>query len=86
MATNEDWWGYLIFVFFIMVIIFFVIKIGLEFPGLFEWNFLCSNFEDESSESEMELEEENETVIVDLAVAQARKDELKISIDKSDEW
>ena len=85
MATNEDWWGYLIFVFFIVVIVIFVIKIGLEFPGLFEWNFLCSNSEDESSESEMEMEEADETVIVDEALAQTRKDEIEICIDKSEE-
>ena len=83
MATNEDWWGYLIFVFFIVVIVIFVIKIGLEFPGLFEWRFLCSNSEDESSESEMEMEEADETVRVDEAVAKTKKDE--ISIDKSEE-
>ena len=85
MATNEDWWGYLIFVFFIVVIIIFVIKIGLQFPGLFEWKFLCSNSEDESSESEMEMEEADETVRVDKALAQTRKDEIQICIDKSEE-
>ena len=85
MATNEDWWDYLIFVFFIVVIIIFVIKIGLQFPGLFEWKFLCSNSEDESSESEMEMEEADETLTVDEAVAQTRKDEIEICIDKSEE-
>ena len=65
MATNEDWWGYLIFVFFIVVIVIFVIKIGLEFPGLFEWKFLCSNSEDGRSDSEIEMDEADEAVQVD---------------------
>ena len=60
MTSNEDWWGYLIFVFFIVVIMVFVIKIGLEFPGLFEWNFLCSDLEDENSESDPEMEERDD--------------------------
>ena len=85
MAKNEDWWGYLIFVFFIVVIVIFVIKIGLQFPGLFEWKFLCSNSEDESSESEIEMEEADETVRVDKALVHTRKDDKEITLDKSEE-
>ena len=62
MTSNEDWWGYLICVFFIVVIMVFVIKIGLEFPGLFEWNFLCNQLEDENSESDPEMEERDDAV------------------------
>ena len=60
MPGNEDWWGYLIFVFFIVVIMVFVIKIGLMFPGLFEWNFLCSDSEEENSEPDLEMEERDD--------------------------
>jgi hypothetical protein len=81
MATNEDWWGYLIFVFFIMVIVIFVIKIGLEFPGLFDWKFLCSNSEDERSESEIEMDD---AVQVD-ELDESGKNEREIRIDKSEE-
>ena len=73
MATNEDCWGYLIFVFFIVVIVIFVIKIGLEFSGLFEWNFPCSNSEDESSKSEIETDESDEAGEENEAVAQTRE-------------
>ena len=62
MATNEDWWGYLIFVFFIVVIVIFVIKILLQFPGLLEWSFVCSDLEDDNSESDVEMEEIVEVV------------------------
>jgi hypothetical protein len=69
------------FVFFIVVIVIFVIKIGLEFLGLFEWKFLCSNSEDERSQSEIEDDEVDETGNVD-EVAQSRENEREISIDK----
>ena len=62
MATNEDWWGYLIFVLFIVVIVIFVIKIFLQFPGLLEWSFVCSDLEDDNSESDVEMEEIVEVV------------------------
>ena len=83
MATNEDWWGYLIFVFFIMVIVIFVIKIGLEFPGLFDWKFLCSNSEDERIESEIEMDEADEAVQVDELDESGRRKKI-IRIDKSE--
>ena len=60
MPGNEDWWGYLIFVFFIVVIMVFVIKIGLMFPGLFEWNFLCTDSQEENSEPDLEMEERDD--------------------------
>ena len=87
MATNEDWWGYLIFVFFIVVIVIFVIKIGLEFPGLFEWKFLCSNSEDERSESEIEMDEADKAVQVNEPgeVDRFGENETEISIDKQEE-
>jgi hypothetical protein len=84
MATNEDWWGYLIFVFFIMVIVIFVIKIGLEFPGLFDWKFLCSNSEDERSEYEIEMDDANEAMQVD-ELGESGKNEREIRIDLSEE-
>ena len=72
-VTNEDWWGYMIFVFFIVVIVIFVIKLGLEFPGLFEWKFLCGDSKDESSKSEIETDESDEAGEENEAVAQTRE-------------
>jgi hypothetical protein len=85
MATNEDWWGYLIFVFLIVVIVIFVIKIGLEFPGLFEWKFLCSNSVDERSESEIEMDEADGAVEVDES-GESGKNEREKRIDKSEKY
>merc|ERR1719153_1071012 len=37
MATSEDWWGLLVFVFFIFAIALFIIKILIEYPGLLDF-------------------------------------------------
>ena len=74
MATNEDWWGYLIFVFFIVVIVIFVIKILLQFPGLLEWRFVCSDLDDDNSESDVEMDE----VVVPVDELDDRDEEMRI--------
>ena len=75
MATNEDWWGYLIFVFFIVVIVIFVIKILLQFPGLLEWRFVCSDLDDDNSEFDVEMDE----VVVPVDELDDRDEEMRIN-------
>ena len=43
MASYDDWWGFLIFVFFILAIAVFVIKILIEYPGLMEFKLVYSD-------------------------------------------
>ena len=43
MASYEDWWGFLVFVFFILAIAMFVIKILIEYPGLLELRLFNSD-------------------------------------------
>eukprot|EP00091_Calanus_sinicus_P021923 TRINITY_DN6707_c0_g2_i1.p1 TRINITY_DN6707_c0_g2~~TRINITY_DN6707_c0_g2_i1.p1 ORF type:complete len:112 (-),score=29.63 TRINITY_DN6707_c0_g2_i1:180-515(-) len=43
MADRQDWWGYLVFGFFIILFVMFLIKIFIEFPGLLEWRFVFSD-------------------------------------------
>ena len=63
MAESVDLWGYLVFVFFIVVIIVFLIKIFLEFPGLLEWKFLCSKDGDDDDEDDAENADDSDEVI-----------------------
>jgi hypothetical protein len=81
MASNEDWWGYLIFVVLIVVIVIFVIKILLEFPGLLEWNFICSDSEDENSESDQETDE----IVEVVGQSGGRETDKEMRIDKLEE-
>ena len=57
-----------------MVIVIFVIKIFLQFPGLLEWSFVCSDLEDDKRESDDEMEEIVE-VVGELG---DREEEMKI--------
>jgi flagellar biosynthesis/type III secretory pathway M-ring protein FliF/YscJ len=50
MASYEDWWGFLVFVFFILALAMFVIKILIEYPGLLELRL----FNSDSSENLVE--------------------------------
>ena len=56
MGDRQDWWGYLIAVFFLITVIIFVIKILLEFPGLLEWKFVFSGAGEEDSSSDFDIE------------------------------
>ena len=56
MGDRQDWWGYLIAVFFVITVIIFVIKILLEFPGLTEWKFVFSGTEEEDSSIDFDIE------------------------------
>ena len=52
MGETFDLMGYLILVFFIMVIVVCIIKILLMFPGLLECDFVCSSLRGAGSEEE----------------------------------
>ena len=54
MADRQDWWGYLVFVFFIILFVIFLIKIFIEFPGLLEWSFVFSD--DDTGSEDLDLE------------------------------
>ena len=69
MSDRQDWWGYLIFVFFIIVIVIFVIKILLEFPGLTEWKFVFSESEEDNDDTDSDADIEMNEIIEDAAVA-----------------
>ena len=68
MSDTQDWWGYLIFVFFIIVIVIFVIKILLQFPGLTEWKFVFSESEEDNDDTDSDLDIEMNEIIEDAAV------------------
>eukprot|EP00091_Calanus_sinicus_P021922 TRINITY_DN6707_c0_g1_i1.p1 TRINITY_DN6707_c0_g1~~TRINITY_DN6707_c0_g1_i1.p1 ORF type:complete len:119 (-),score=29.69 TRINITY_DN6707_c0_g1_i1:157-513(-) len=52
MADRQDWWGYLVFGFFIILFVIFLIKIFIEFPGLLEWRFVFSDDDDTNSDDQ----------------------------------
>ena len=54
MADRQDWWGYLVFVFFIILFVIFLIKIFIQFPGLLEWRFVFSD--DDTGSEDLDLE------------------------------
>ena len=62
MADRQDWWGYLVFVFFIILFVIFLIKIFIQFPGLLEWRFVFSDDETPRDEEDVERNEITEEV------------------------
>ena len=73
-------------IFFLCIIVFFVIKVGLEFPGLFERKFLCGDSKDESSESEIEMNEADESGELEEAVVPSGKHEREMNIAGLEEY
>ena len=57
MADRQDWWGYLVFGFFIILFVIFLIKIFIQFPGLLEWRFVFSDDETGSDDGDVERNE-----------------------------
>ena len=62
MASYEDWWGFLIFVFFVLAIAMCVIKILIEYPGLMEWKLVYSD----STENLIEDTEHDDIELSDI--------------------
>ena len=83
MSDRPDWWGYLIFVFFIIVIVIFVIKILLEFPGLTEWKFVFSD-EEEDNDTDSDLDIEMNEIVEDAAVPSKHVHKVTTNVPETD--
>ena len=59
-ATFEDWWGLLVFVFFILAFAVFIIKIIIEYPGLLSIKFVGSGESNENLIEEVDQQVEVE--------------------------
>ena len=65
----EDWWGLMVFVFFIIAIAFFIIKILIEYPGLLEIKF----FKSYSTENLLETVEDEDIELGDIKSKKYRR-------------
>ena len=81
------WWGYLVVVLFIILIVIFVIKIFIEFPGLTEWRFVFSDDEElNSDDRELErVELGAQTNINDTTASRKKTVAVKAGKDDAEE-
>ena len=84
MSDRPDWWGYLIFVFFIIVIVIFVIKILLQFPGLLEWKFVFSESEEDNDDTDSDVDIEMNEIVEDAVVPSKLVDKVTINVLETD--
>merc|ERR1711892_1493807 len=79
MADRQDWWGYLVAVLFIILLIIFLIKVFIEFPGLLEWKVVFGSDElEEIDVEELERIEIIEDTISNPKVTKQSKSEHKM--------
>ena len=76
MADGQDGWGYLIFVFFIILIVIFVIKIFIQFPGLLEWKIVFSD-DDDTISDDLDIERND---IIDTKIGQNMKHKMHTEV------
>ena len=73
MASYDDWWGFLIFVFFILAIALFIMKVLIEYPGLMELKLINS----ESTENLVEYAESDDVELSDVTIDVAKERDKK---------